>query len=212
MIAWPAKVTKCRLCGKQLKTPAGLAKHVKSAHKMTAFAYYQFNLDQLQARIQFWVAKRRRHPSLGPCWEWTGRETGRMGYSQMRVAGAPILAAHRVSFWAHTGRLPTDGELLLHQCDNPKCVNPAHLKLGSHAENMAERQDRERQSRGARHYNGLPAPQVQSIRYHLSLGWSHSKVAEKHHVSPAAVQRIATGKTYKDVPYDPKFDANVIPF
>lgn len=75
------------------------------------------------------------------CWVWTGSKDID-GYGSLRD-GHKIKRAHRVSWEIHNGPIP-EGLAVLHKCNNPSCVNPEHLKLGDHTENM---QDRKRNGR-----------------------------------------------------------------
>lgn len=75
------------------------------------------------------------------CWEWFGGASAD-GYGRFTHKGRKLLA-HRVSWEVHSGSIPR-GMLVLHRCDNPPCVNPSHLFLGTHKDNA---QDRERKGR-----------------------------------------------------------------
>ena len=78
------------------------------------------------------------------CWLWIASRTP-SGYGRL----TRNRYAHRVSWEIHRGAIPK-GKHVLHRCDNPSCVNPEHLWLGTHSENMA---DRERKGRSARNFS-----------------------------------------------------------
>ncbi len=84
---------------------------------------------------------------------WTGGKQVSgygMAYHHDENGKSVYKPAHRASYELTYGPIP-DGLDVLHRCDNPPCVNPAHLFLGTHAENMVDRNTKGRQARGERH-------------------------------------------------------------
>jgi hypothetical protein len=71
----------------------------------------------------------------GGCWIWTGKK--KEGYGVYTINGKEEFA-HRLSFQAATGKDP-QGKVVMHSCNHPYCVNPAHLSLGSYTQNNATR-------------------------------------------------------------------------
>jgi DNA-binding CsgD family transcriptional regulator len=84
-------------------------------------------------RERFWS---RVDMSAGPdgCWLWTGARH-RFGYGVVGISGRKTTTAHRLSLQWATGEV---GEIAMHKCDNPPCVNPAHLQWGTQLDNMSD--------------------------------------------------------------------------
>jgi hypothetical protein len=90
---------------------------------------------------EFWAMTDRS----GECWEWTGNRT-RPGYGSARFRGKTV-GAHRVAWMlANDSEIPAR-MMICHHCDNPPCVNPAHLYCGTASDNVRDAYDRGRISR-----------------------------------------------------------------
>lgn len=92
---------------------------------------------------RFWnrVDKTLGHGPKGECWVWVAGHDG-YGYGAIRYKGKSVVT-HRVSWEMANGLIP-DGMKVLHRCDNPPCVNPDHLFLGTHQDNMADMKEKKR--------------------------------------------------------------------
>ena len=82
------------------------------------------------------------------CWEW-GLSVFDYGYAKMSYKGK-MLTAHRVAYETFIGQIP-DGLLVCHHCDNPKCINPDHLFIGTHQDNS---NDKIKKGRGVQGFAG----------------------------------------------------------
>lgn len=92
---------------------------------------------------RFWANVARGADS--DCWEWSGARI-RNGYGRFWT-GEREMKAHRYSYELHVGPIP-DGLLVCHSCDNPPCVNPAHLWVGTNDDNMADKKAKGRNPTG----------------------------------------------------------------
>lgn len=89
-------------------------------------------VDNVIERRCFWDMVNIRADN--ECWNWEGGKTG--GYGEMFIKGVQY-RAHRISYILKYGQIPND-KMVLHNCDNPLCVNPFHLYLGDHKDNMKD--------------------------------------------------------------------------
>ena len=85
----------------------------------------------IPAEERFWAAV----DTTGDCWLWTAGRN-RLGYGFLMVNGKTT-SAHRFSYMLHHGEIH-DGLHVMHACDNPPCVNPKHLSLGTMKDNIAD--------------------------------------------------------------------------
>ena len=90
-------------------------------------------------KVRFWAQLQKGGED--DCWQWTGT-TNDDGYGKIGVNGKKV-GAHRYSYELHNGPIP-EGMHVLHSCDNPGCANPKHLSIGTHKQNMEQRDARGR--------------------------------------------------------------------
>ena len=139
------------------------------------------------------------------CWEWeAGKQTG--GYGQISH-GYRNLKAHRVSYEIFVGPIP-DGLHVRHKCDNPGCVNPHHLEIGTNADNMRDKMERGRQPKGGENGRAkLCESEISLIREFLvrhppSLGCRGGQcnfLARWFGVTPTNVSHIHTRKNWAHI-------------
>lgn len=138
--------------------------------------------------------------SAGPdaCWPWTG-SCQPSGYGQVYVNNSNCYG-HVLSFEVHKGRIPT-GMIVRHTCDNPPCVNPSHLVLGTKADNSRDMVRRGRSTRGERHPDAkLAANDVVAIRMRYAAGGIRQKdLAAEYGVTRSNIDAIVNYRSWKHV-------------
>lgn len=151
-------------------------------------------MDEKQIKL-FWNMVENKDPD--ECWNWLGKKT-RDGYGALRRNGR-FMSAHRASYEISTGD-SANGYCVMHTCDNKTCVNPRHLKKGTHKENMQDMVAKGRQGKQLpRKKPTLPARSVLSIRRNYLLGQSKNSLAKEFGISTRSVRDIIKRVIRKDV-------------
>ncbi len=91
--------------------------------------------------------KRHCQITASGCWEWQ-RSRDRQGYGQIRRAGKLHYVTHQVMHLTSQFELNATNQCILHRCDNPPCVNPDHLFIGTHADNVRDKVQKRRHNYG----------------------------------------------------------------
>jgi hypothetical protein len=122
------------------------------------------------------------------CWIWTAATTS--GYGRLWSKGRMVYA-HRLAYEMSVGEIP-DGLEVCHSCDTPLCVNPAHLWLGTHRENM---QDMGRKGRMTSRRRILSDDNVRDIRQRHQAGETARELADAFGVHRVTVYNIVNGQS-----------------
>lgn len=145
---------------------------------------------------QRWAEKYPDHLPADECWPWpdpTLRGYGRLWDGDNGVH----VRAHRRSYELAYGAILDDDLCVCHTCDNRACVNPAHLFLGTRADNLADMRQKRRGAKGETHgRRKLTASQVAEIRDRRAAGEPRWSVAKAFGVCGETVSLITSRKTW----------------
>lgn len=143
--------------------------------------------------------------STDTCWEWP-KSTGSHGYGQLMIDKIPH-TSHTLSYRFHTGEIPA-GMVVMHSCDNRKCINPQHLLLGTHEDNIRDMWSKGRQRpnsvlpTGDAHHNSRFTKVQQEEILQNFAGQSFRSIAKDLNCSHKLVSKIfgsSNGSQNKDV-------------
>lgn len=132
----------------------------------------------------------------GCCLVWTASVTT-SGYGQLNVDGKPAYA-HRLAWELAFGEIPS-GLFVCHTCDNPLCINPAHLFLGTAEDNASDMVNKDRSAFGEKHWKvKLTSAQVRDIRRkYAGGGITQRELGEEYGVSDSHICRIVGGRFWR---------------
>ena len=131
----------------------------------------------------------------GECHLWTGSKSS-AGYGVITRKFTRV-QAHRFSWEFHNKTKIPCGLFVLHKCDNPICVNPKHLFVGGHQENVNDMIDRNRKKSHGKLI--LNVDQVKEIKELLNKGVPSNEIAKRFNTSPNSISRIKTGRNWKNI-------------
>lgn len=150
--------------------------------------------------VRFW-SKVKKVDGEG-CWEWQSTRTPDTGYGLFGVRWHPprYVVAHRISYELNCGPIPA-GMKVCHKCDNPPCVRPDHLFLGTQRSNIEDMRRKGRAARGTKHFRAkLDPDKVRDVRRALVAGETVKNIARRHKVRPGTIYAVRDGKTWTHIP------------
>ena len=144
---------------------------------------------------RFWKKVEKR--ANDECWPWLNSKT-MCGYGLIGFNGKVEIAS-RLSWRMHRGEIP-EGVCVLHRCDNPPCVNPEHLFLGTQRDNAIDRQQKLRGNRGESVPNSkLTEDAVRVIRIYVGCGMSQASMARHLGLNERTIHEVVSYKTWRHV-------------
>lgn len=146
---------------------------------------------------RFWA---KADKSAGPaeCWLWTAGTTT-FGYGVFHPVHGRTVGAHRFALAIQMGRPVQVGMYACHMCDNPACVNPAHLYEGTHQQNIDDAVSRRRHKHGEVGAIKLTDEVVFEIRQEVAAGATNREVAARRGLSESMVSGIVRGTRWAHV-------------
>ena len=186
----------CPLCGAAIlrrdnDAPGQYEKRKFCSRSCGAVAGNARNSTSVKERLK---ARSDRDERTG-CRNWTGCKNGD-GYGMISVAGATI-KAHRAAYQAWIGPIPR-GMLVCHKCDNPSCIEPDHLFLGTPAANSDDRNKKGRTPKGS--MSGTAKLDEATVAEILRCEGSTATLAAKYGVGKSTIQNIKSGNGWRHVP------------
>jgi|DEB3_MinimDraft_2_1074329.scaffolds.fasta_scaffold08932_3 hypothetical protein len=156
----------------------------------------------MKTEIERWALKVNRSSDPSECWLWTGASIrGGYGHFRRKINGIQkMYKAHRFSYehFNNNGEMLPSSTLVCHKCDNPKCVNPQHLFLGTQQDNINDKIKKGRLKWGIkRGFRIISEDDVKKIKEDYASGlYSMKEVGVRNNTSASQVCRIVNGITH----------------
>jgi hypothetical protein len=189
-------IRRCKCCRRAFQISPSKVKIGRGTTCSQKCRYVLENAVPLRKRFLALIKKTK-----GGCWLWQGKPN-EGGYGRLKVKGKQRFA-HHLGWELFKGKIPS-GKKVLHDCplgDNPLCVNPAHLWLGTTRQNNEDMRLKGRAAKGeANGSSTLTEKQVRRIKQRLRdelITWA--QLAREEKVTKHAVRRVALGLTWKHV-------------
>jgi len=189
----------CKICSREVKSPPVMCPYCGVVWKRPLGRQVYCSIW-----CRFW-AKVDTSPGFGPwgnCWRWTGNVYGKNRNYGTLWNGTRLIGAHRYSYELHVTSIP-EGQEIRHKCDNPTCVNPAHLEVGTHLDNLDDMNKRGRRTRGEQvKASSLTEENIREIRNSYipySRKFGEKSLSVKFGVSRCTIYHIVSRKSWSHV-------------
>lgn len=152
--------------------------------------------DFAKALSRFWAFVDKRGDD--DCWNWQGGKN-QQGYGLFWLNGRTIVATR--AYYVMRGVALQVEQLVCHSCDNPSCVNPRHLWIGTHSQNMLDAYSKGRKSVAGENHPAarLTREKVKEIRVLAQSGYSQSEISVLYGVTKSNIQAIVARRSWKGV-------------
>ena len=173
--------------------------HAERHREIVRKNYYKYRQIKPKPSSQSIIALRSIPVPESGCWLWIGKMNTN-GYGELR-RNKQFIQAHRFAWSAFRGAIPENSQVL-HRCDVRCCVNPDHLFLGSHADNMADMAGKKRSTHGMKNWctklTDDDVRYIRTVKGHISI----LKLAKQFGVSNSGISRIQNYKMWKQLPQE----------
>lgn len=192
---WKGGLPYCIVCGKQISRGCKRCWEHRIVKRKPKLTLRRFLADKHKQDKRFWF----RFNKTGSCWLWTASVRGSNNYGAFSI-GYKSYPAHRISWIIHFGKIPK-GMCVCHHCDNPLCVNPNHLFLGTNRDNINDKCDKGRCPKGENNSaHKLTEDQVLQIRdYYKNRLFNMYQLADIFGVSRPQIGHIINRLHWKHI-------------
>ena len=135
------------------------------------------------------------------CWHWTGHKLGNYGSFSIGAKSLGSVLAHRFSWSMHNNKEIPSGMVIMHSCDNPLCVNPNHLSVGTYMENTHDmlRKGRHTYIAHVGEKNGKSVLNERIVREIRASNKNHAELGRFYGISSSCVRGVRTGRTWSHI-------------
>ena len=199
------KIIELRKSGKSY---SDIAKELGSAKSTIAAHCIKLGVNDMPKQIKDfnWLISKSKRNENG-CIEWLGGKRNKSGYGATHVDDKTV-HVHRLSWILNFGEIP-DGLFVCHKCDNPPCINPEHLFLGTHRDNMLDCQNKGRMvtpTHTQKTYDNYPVNAVMPLEEALKIKEivinrgkrSLQSIADEFGLKLSYIKDISSGRTLKN--------------
>ena len=149
--------------------------------------------------IRFWRFVNKK--SNSECWNWNGNKVS--GYGRFSIGAKSLgnVLAHRFSWEMHNNKEIPKGMVVMHSCDNPLCVNPSHLNIGTYMENTHDMLKKGRHTYIAHvgEKNGKSVLNEKIVREIRQSNMNHAELGRFYGVATSTIRGVRSGRTWVHV-------------